>query len=97
MMPSMSGPDYIVDISGIRPGLGGVSADQWVRLRSAEVGRTLRGRPWLAVRFRCCSVYSRVYRNVEGTAYAGACPKCGRRVRAQISSTGTDCRFFEAN
>lgn len=96
MMHSVSGPDYIVDIKGVRPGLGGVSADGWVRLRHGEVERGLRGRPWLAVRFQCCSVYSRVYRNAQGTAYDGGCPKCGRRVKATISPSGTDCRFFEA-
>lgn len=96
MKLAMGRPDYIVDIAGIQPGLGGVSRTQWVELQRQEVGRGLRGRPWLAVHFKCCSVYSRVYRNAEGTAYAGRCPKCGRQVEATIAPGGTDCRFFEA-
>ncbi len=56
----------------------------------------LRDRPWLAVRWRCCEVYSRVYRNARGTHYDGRCPRCGRPVRAVVGEGGTDQRFFEA-
>lgn len=93
----MPQPDYIVDIAGVKPGVGGVSADRWVALRSGEAARGLRGRPWLAVRFVCCSVYSRVYRDAQGVVYHGGCPKCGRKVTARIAPGGTDCRFFEAH
>ena len=67
------GPDYIVEIEGVAqvPAQPPPAADA---ARSAG----LRGRPWLAVHWRCCHVYSRVYRNATGTAYHGRCPKCGR-------------------
>lgn len=85
-------PDYIVDIRSLhrpvgRYAPGGTSA--------ADLG-TLRGRPWLAVHWKCCHAYSRVYRNVEGTLYEGACPKCGRRARARVGPDGINARFFEA-
>ena len=54
------------------------------------------GRPWLAVRWRCCLTYSRIYRNRDATAYEGRCPRCGRHLRVAISLDGTDARFFEA-
>lgn len=80
----MSGPDYILDVQG-------VSLPQ-----PAEQDRTtLRGRPWLAVRWRCCNVYSRVYRNAAGTAYDGRCPTCGRPIHLRVGPNGTNCRFFE--
>lgn len=54
-------------------------------------------RPWLSVWFRCCNVYARVYRNRAGTEYDGACPRCGRRIRAKIGPGGTAQRFFTAS
>jgi hypothetical protein len=53
-------------------------------------------RKWIGVKFACCSVYSRVYINKEGTAYQGRCPKCGRKVEVHIDPRGTDARFFVA-
>jgi hypothetical protein len=84
----MSGPDYIVDIGGLaKP--GGDSGQSG--------GKSLRGRPWLAVSWRCCGVYSRVYRNTEGTAYEGRCPRCGKLVHVGVGPEGTSHRFFEAS
>ena len=37
-------------------------------------------RPFLGIIFKCCSVYGRLYRNDEGSAYEGACPRCMRPV-----------------
>lgn len=34
-------------------------------------------KPFVGVLFKCCNVYSRVYRNARGD-YAGRCPKCLR-------------------
>ncbi|MFP4144033.1 MAG: hypothetical protein ACOCTI_05935 [Phycisphaeraceae bacterium] len=79
----MNDPEDILDLSG---------QPQPPRSRHPA----MRGRPWLAVRWRCCSVYSRIYRNRRGDAYEGRCPRCARPVRAQIGPGGTSARFFEA-
>jgi hypothetical protein len=54
------------------------------------------GRSFVGVRFACCDVYNRVYVNRSRTAYAGACPRCGRRVEMKIAPHGSDSRFFTA-
>ena len=66
-------------------------------VENGERAVPLRDRPWLSVHWRCCHVYSRVYRNAEGTAYKGACPSCGQRVRATVGPGGLSSRFFTAS
>lgn len=53
-------------------------------------------RPWIGIRFDCCGAYTRVYRNAEGNAYEGQCPRCGKKVRLRVGDGGTDARFFVA-
>jgi hypothetical protein len=84
----MAGPDYILDVAGLKR-------------REMEAGDKapssgLRGRPWLAIRWRCCGVYSRIYRNDAATAYEGKCPTCRRDLALRIGPAGTPHRFFEA-
>jgi hypothetical protein len=59
-------------------------------------GSSLRDRPWVGIHFDCCGVYARIYRNPEGTAYRGACPRCRRSVTLRVGTGGTDARFFQA-
>ena len=101
----MSDPDYIVDIDGLRdPGGPGVAGGRQRRAPQEPArdqaqsgdGSSFRGRPWLAVRWGCCHVYSRIYRSRDGTVYHGACPRCGRSVTARVGPNGTTSRFFEA-
>ncbi|MCH8150682.1 MAG: hypothetical protein IH987_22375 [Planctomycetes bacterium] len=54
------------------------------------------GRPWVGIQFNCCAVYARIYRNTDGGAYNGACPRCRRPVMLRVGSGGTDSRFFVA-
>ncbi len=51
-------------------------------------------RPFLGVHFAACRIYGRIYRNREGTAYEGRCPRCGRPIRVPIGAQGTTSRFF---
>ncbi len=83
----MDSPDYIVDIAGVH------GPDEGPR---DEEGQSLRGRPWLAIHWRCCGVYTRIYRNREGTAYDGRCPHCQRPVHIRVGPGGSTSRFFEA-
>ena len=53
-------------------------------------------RPFLGILFECCNAYARIYRRADGTAYAGGCPSCGRRIKVRVGSGGSDQRFFRA-
>jgi len=53
-------------------------------------------RRWLGIHFECCGAYARIYRNKEGSAYVGNCPRCGVRVEVPIGPHGTNNRFFRA-
>jgi hypothetical protein len=76
--------DYKVSVSGL---------DETGTSRSTRPA-TEPGRPYLSVHFACCSVYLRIYRNAEGSAYEGRCPKCGKSVRFLVGPHGTDQRVF---
>ena len=54
-------------------------------------------RQFLGIWFDCCSVYGRIYKNKEGTAYMGRCPKCLRSVRVRVGGEGTNQRFFRGS
>ena len=79
-------PDYILEFGGqSRPGPP--------RSREEAPGK----RPFLAIWFRCCHTYGRLYRNKEQTAYEGGCPRCGAKVEAKIGPGGSARRMFEAS
>jgi len=82
----MSEPPFQPDIDGQR-----VSKPQ------PGYSDTLTGRPWLGIHFECCAVYTRIYRNKEGTAYQGHCPRCMRSVKLRVGQDGTSARFFRAD
>lgn len=53
-------------------------------------------RPFLGVKFDCCSIYSRIYQNKDATHYIGNCPKCAKQIRIRIGHGGSSNRFFTA-
>jgi hypothetical protein len=61
---------------------------------SSQAPAPATARPFVSVHFACCNVYLRIYRNAEGTAYRGRCPKCGVPVSFEVGQGGTDARVF---
>lgn len=53
-------------------------------------------RPWIGIRFECCGVYSRIYRDVAVQAYEGRCPRCGLSISVAVASDGLDARILRA-
>jgi len=72
--------DYTLDLTG------GASGD--------ETGDQSSTRPFIGVQFACCGVYTRIYRDADGAAYNGRCPRCGKPVRFAVGAGGTDARMF---
>jgi hypothetical protein len=98
-------PDYILDLSseavgqGLPPELTTPAAgDVPVEPVVEEQGTSAESpqRKWIGVHFQCCDVYSRIWRNREGTAYVGYCPRCNRKIQATIGPDGVNARFFKA-
>lgn len=83
-------PDYILDLSSAAAG------EEPQTPAAAGGGDSIRGKSWIAVHWRCCNVYNRLYKNAQGTAYAGRCPRCGKMATALVGAGGTDQRFFSA-
>jgi len=81
-------PDYILDIP--------LLCDD-APTGEVAAARKDAARRWLGVQFECCGVYARIYRNRQGTAYIGHCPRCCRSVRIQIGPGGVSGRFFLAH
>lgn len=53
-------------------------------------------RPSIAVHFKCCNVYLRIYLNRLGTAYFGHCPRCTRALTIKVGPGGSKSRFWTA-
>ena len=80
-------PAFHLDIAGLDDGLSD----------SPKPGGGARtGRPWVGIRFDCCGVYTRIYRNADSTAYEGRCPRCRRKATLRVGPGGTSSRFFTA-
>lgn len=89
-------PDYILDLSS--PEAPPLLGDMPVQADASQVGTDKQdgGNPWIAIHWRCCHTYSRIYRNHAQTAYEGRCPSCGQFAMARIGAGGTRSRFFAA-
>ena len=62
-----------------------------------EENKAPKKRQFLGIWFECCHVYGRIYKNNDGTAYYGRCPKCLRSVRVRVGGEGTSRRFFRGS
>ena len=51
---------------------------------------------YLGIMFNCCNIYARIYKNKDGNAYVGRCPKCMRTIKIPVGQGGTNTRFFNA-
>lgn len=54
-------------------------------------------RAFLGVHFTTCAVYGRLYKNSDGTAYEGRCPRCGFFYRVRIGPDGSRTRTCQAS
>jgi len=66
----------------------------WASIHGKQPSPERASRPYLGLRFDCCGVYVRAYRNHEGSAYVARCPRCGGAVRIRIGAEGVSARFF---
>ncbi len=89
--------DYILDIGSLDGKPGGPADSEPAAPSAATTTPSLRNRPWLAVYWKCCHAYSRIYRSRGGDVYAGRCPSCGKAARARVGPGGIDSRFFVAH
>ncbi|QQE14013.1 hypothetical protein JD969_19150 [Planctomycetota bacterium] len=101
----MRDQDYILDLSSSRGdepcedvnrGQEGLANDGQGK-SGGQQGPAGQGRGWIAMKWKCCGAYSRVYKNRVGDAYEGRCPKCMKLVKVKIGPGGTNDRFFEAH
>ncbi|MEM7578065.1 MAG: hypothetical protein AAF328_11405 [Planctomycetota bacterium] len=97
--PTVDQRDYILDIPGVTSAAPPASPQTDAAPSTSGGKGQSQGRAWIAVNYKCCRTYARLYRNDDapgGPAYVGHCPKCGAKTRAAIGEGGTDQRFFVA-
>lgn len=82
-------PSYFLDVQGLAEGKTESGTP-------AGSHNSAQGKPWIGIQFECCGVYTRVYRNRQGSAYEGHCPRCSRPIRVAIGPGGTSNRMFRA-
>ena len=62
-----------------------------------EENNSANKRQFLGIWFDCCSIYGRIYKTKDGSAYTGRCQKCLRPVRVKVGQEGTNRRFFRGS
>lgn len=67
------------------------------KINVADEEKSTTKRAFLGIWFDCCNTYGRIYKNAQGTAYTGRCPKCLRPVTVRIGGDGTSQRFFRGS
>jgi hypothetical protein len=53
-------------------------------------------REFLSIYWKCCSVYSRIYKRPDKGVYEGFCPRCRAPLSVPIGEGGTKQRSFIA-
>ena len=51
---------------------------------------------YISIYWKCCHSFSRIYKNKEGSAYEGVCPKCKSALSVPVGDHGTTQRTFIA-
>lgn len=51
-------------------------------------------RPFVGVMFQCCKVYGRAYLTAKKDKFEARCPRCYQLITLQVSSRGSDSRFY---
>jgi hypothetical protein len=79
--------DYILDLSSQAPAVTPPATNKKIVNPPAA---------YLSIHFKCCNVYSPIYKTADGAAYAGHCPKCALPVRIKVGPGGSTSRIFTA-
>jgi len=88
----LHGPGALLYTGSAIGGVVNVTDSRIPRKAPGDVARAQR--PFLSVHFACCGVYQRVYRDADGKAYRGRCPRCARAVTFAVGEGGTSARSF---
>jgi len=59
--------------------------------------KSSQGKLFISIYWKCCGVYSRIYKDKSGATYEGRCPRCGAFLSVPVGAGGTTRRMFIAD
>ncbi len=68
----------------------------WCMEKKEVFQRKEEKKKFISIYWKCCHVFSRMYRNSSGTGYDGFCPKCHVFLHVPIGKDGIHQRTFIA-
>ncbi len=66
------------------------------RGQQQKQGSRTQKRPYLSIYWKCCHVFSRIYKDKNQIKYEGFCPNCRAYLTVPIGSEGVSQRTFIA-